>query len=156
MKSAQENKEVMSRYIDEELKLNRLIRFSLATDIFIAPLSESSQKKRGNKWRLIVDLSSPKGASINNGISSALTSIRYASIDDTVQTIHRLGNGTLMAKLDLKAAYRSVPIHPDNPPLLGTHWKEAIYVDTALPFFGAKDFLSGGRCSVVGHALKRH
>ena len=67
-----------------------------------------------------MDLSSPEGASVNDGISSALTSIQYASIDDAVQTIHRLGNGTLMAKLDLKAAYRSVPVHPDDRPLLGT------------------------------------
>ena len=56
------------------------------------------------------------------------------SIDDAVQTIHRLGNGTLMAKLDLKAAHRSVPVHPDDRPLLGTRWEEAIYMDTALPF----------------------
>ena len=39
-----------------------------------------------------------------------------------------------MAKLDLKAAYRSVPVHPDDRPLLGTLWEEALYVDTALPF----------------------
>ena len=137
MKSAQENKEVVSRYIAEELELNRLIRLPLASPwsghIHCSPFGVIP-KKGGNKWRLIVDLSSPEGASVNDGISSALTSIRYASIDDAVQTIHRLGNGTLMAKLDLKAAYHSVPVHPDDRPLLGTRWEEAIYVDTALPF----------------------
>lgn len=36
-------------------------------------------KKGGNKWRVIVDLSSLHGTSINDGINPALTSIHYSS-----------------------------------------------------------------------------
>lgn len=39
-----------------------------------------------------------------------------------------------MAKLDLKAAYRSVPVRPEDRLVLGTRWEESILVDTALPF----------------------
>ena len=37
-------------------------------------------------------------------------------------------------KLDLKDAYRMVPVHPDDQHLLGISWRDGIYVDRALPF----------------------
>ena len=39
-----------------------------------------------------------------------------------------------MAKLDLKSAYRMVPVHPEDSPLLGIQWKGETYSDQALPF----------------------
>ncbi len=38
--------------------------------------------KKSGKWRLIVDLSSPEGNSVNDGIASEFCSMRYASIDE--------------------------------------------------------------------------
>lgn len=102
--------------------------------IHTSPFGVIPKKGQQNKWRLIVDLSSPKGASVNDGINTAYTSICYSSIDDVVKIIQSLGRGALMAKLDLKAAYRFVPVHPVDHPLLGTRWKDVINVDTALPF----------------------
>ena len=40
-----------------------------------------------NKWRLIVDLSSPHDTGVNDGIDSAFTSIHYLSIGDAVGII---------------------------------------------------------------------
>ena len=39
-----------------------------------------------------------------------------------------------LAKFDIQSAYRIVPVHPDDRPLLEMAWKEKLYVDTALPF----------------------
>ena len=39
-----------------------------------------------------------------------------------------------MAKLYLKSAYRMVPVHPEDSPLLGIQWKGETYFDQALPF----------------------
>ena len=39
-----------------------------------------------------------------------------------------------MVKLDLKDAYRIIPIHPADYPLLGIRWHGRIYIDRALPF----------------------
>ena len=39
-----------------------------------------------------------------------------------------------MAKLDLKCAYRMVPVHPADRWLLGIRWCDAIYCEFALPF----------------------
>ena len=34
----------------------------------------------------------------------------------------------------MESAYRQVPVHPDDRPLLGMKWRDRIYVDAALPF----------------------
>ena len=39
-----------------------------------------------------------------------------------------------MAKLDLKSAYRHIPVHSDDMRLLGMKWNDAIWLDRALPF----------------------
>ena len=37
-------------------------------------------------------------------------------------------------KMDLKEAYRIVPVHPDDQHLLGISWNGQVYIDRALPF----------------------
>ena len=86
------------------------------------------------KWCLIVDLSHPDGASINDGVDSTLCSLKYASEDDAVRLIGVAGEGTLIAKLDIQSAYCNVPVHPDDRPLLGMEWEGQTFVDVALPF----------------------
>ena len=39
-----------------------------------------------------------------------------------------------MAKVDIENNYRLVPVHPDYRHLLGMSWRNATYVDSALPF----------------------
>ena len=63
-----------------------------------------------------------------------MCSLSYASIDDAVATIVRLGKGIQLAELDLESAYRIVPVHPDDRHLLGMEWQGKLYVDTVLPF----------------------
>ena len=90
--------------------------------------------KSGNKWRLIVDMSAPHGSSVNDGIDPVLCSLRYAAVDQAVWFIRQLGRGALLAKFDLKSAYRMVPVHPTDHQLLGVRWEGKSYIDTALPF----------------------
>lgn len=76
MKSAYVNCSVVSRYIAEELKHNRLLWFPVpqpwTEGVHLSPFGVIL-KKSSNKWRLIVDLSTPHGSSVNDGIDSALT-----------------------------------------------------------------------------------
>ena len=60
--------------------------------------------------------------------------MRYASVLDAAAMIRHLGAGTLMAKVDLQNAYRVLPVHANDHPLLAIRWGQDIYVDTALPF----------------------
>ena len=86
----------------------------------ISPIGVVPKRNRPNTWHLIVDLSSPLGNSVNDGIDQNLSSITYTSIDDAVSFI--------------REAYRAVPVHPLDRPLLGIRWKEGYYLDGALPF----------------------
>ena len=81
-----------------------------------------------NKWRLIVDLSFPKGHSINDGIPKHLCSLKYISIDDAVQEILAHGRGAILAKIDIKSAFRLIPVHPSDRHLLGMNWNNALYI----------------------------
>ena len=39
-----------------------------------------------------------------------------------------------MAKVDVKSAYRLIPVHPSDRSLLGMQWEGQLYVDAVLPF----------------------
>ena len=86
------------------------------------------------KWRVITDLSHPPGASVNNGINPAFRSLPYMTVDKIERTVAALGKGTPMAKVDIEAAYRLVPIHPDDHPLLAVRWYDETLCDRSLPF----------------------
>uniref|UniRef100_A0A1X7VU55 Uncharacterized protein n=1 Tax=Amphimedon queenslandica TaxID=400682 RepID=A0A1X7VU55_AMPQE len=72
-----------------------------------------------SKFRLIVDISSPVGASVNDGIDPSFCSISYLSVNQAVASVHQAGQGVLMAKLDLHLACKRVSVHPDDYLLLG-------------------------------------
>lgn len=91
-------------------------------------------KPNSNRFRMIVDLSSPKGASVNEGIDEHLCSLQYASIDNAITVIQSLGHGTLLVKMDLKDAYRIIPVHPQDHHLLGIQWHGNVFIDRSLPF----------------------
>ena len=61
-------------------------------------------------------------------------SISYISIDKVVDHILKFDAGALMAKIDIKQAYRNIPVHPDDRHLLAMHWRDEILVDKVLPF----------------------
>ena len=137
MQSAVENASVIDDYIQAEVSMGRVIgpvsreRFQ---GIQINRFGVIPKNHQPGKWRMIVDLSHPKGKSVNDGISSDLCSLHYTSVDDALRIIGGLGKGTLLAKFDLRSAYRIVPVHPTDRLLLGMQWRDGLYIDTALPF----------------------
>ena len=139
MLSCMEHPEVVDRYIEEEVAKGRLrvvgpCELALHLGIQCSPFGVIPKKSRPNAWRLIVDLSSPEGHSVNDGISKELASVSYMSVDDVIACILNLGRGTLMAKRDIKQAYRNIPVHPQDQFLLGMKWRDTVFVDTRLPF----------------------
>lgn len=102
--------------------------------VHISPLGVIPKKGRINQWQMIMDLSSPHGHSVNDGISKDVYSFHYASLDDTVAQVTRLGRGAWLAKMDVRQAYRNIPIAPKDRQLLGLQWKGKVYIDQVLPF----------------------
>ena len=83
---------------------------------------------------MIVDLSHPRGHSLNDLIPPEACSLSYPSVDDAVEFILSLGRYTQLVKIDLKNAYWILPIHPEDRVLLGISWEGHIYLDGCLPF----------------------
>ncbi len=86
------------------------------------------------KYRLITDLSYPNRGSVNDGISPLLTSLSYVTVDDITRMAQQMGRGSLLAKMDIEAADRLVPVHPQDRILQTVEWEGSIYVDPMLPF----------------------
>ena len=67
--------------------------------------------------------------------------LRFQSISDAIKLINK---GYYLAKIDLRHAYRSVPIHPSNYAATGLKWLfegdsvPTYFVDTRLPFGGRR------------------
>jgi hypothetical protein len=86
--------------------------------------------------RLIHDCSQPSGLAVND-YASLDEGTRYQSVQDAVRI---LKPGSFLAKVDLKSAYRSVPVHPSNWQALGLQWcfhgdlEPTFMYDTRLPF----------------------
>ena len=134
-KSVHSNPDEVDKYIAAELAAGKLIESqSPSTNVHISPIGIIPKPHQPGKFRLIVDLSAPMGGSVNDGIVADMCSVKYANVDSAIDLLKQTGKGALMAKLDLKSAYRMVPVHELDRPLLGIQWKGSIYTDTALPF----------------------
>lgn len=70
-------------------------------------------KREPNAFCLIHHLSFPKGNSLNNEIDEASCSVSYVTFEDAIVKIRSFGVGALMAKADIKTAFRLLPISPN-------------------------------------------
>ena len=135
--SARLHPEVIDAYIAAEVGVGRMLGpFSpgQASEVHINRMGVVPKGHTPGRYRLITDLSFPEGASVNEGISSELCSLRYISVEEVAAMARRLGRGALLAKLDIRSAYRLVPVSPIDRCLLGVEWRGARYVDASLPF----------------------
>lgn len=57
------------------------------------------------------------------------------TVEDAAREVLRQGPDALLAKVDIKGAYRNIPVHPDDRWLLGMQWEGALLnLWTLLPF----------------------
>ena len=71
---------MVSNYLEEELALNRIVELppgqaQKLDGLQCSPFGVIPKKHKPGKWRLIVDLSSPKHFSVNDGIAKELCSL---------------------------------------------------------------------------------
>ena len=98
----------------KELKLGRIAgpfdTVPLAQGFVVSPRN-TVEKRDSEERRVIVDLSWPRGHSVNDGIPSDSYLgkpfvLRYPTIDDIVDAVVTLGRGCHLYKRDLRKAYR--------------------------------------------------
>ena len=116
MPSATQFLQTIDDYLSQELALERIAVApqDLVPIVHTSPFGVIPKKHKPGKWRLILDLSSPTGLSVNDGIDKKLCSLAYTSIDEVVKCIISRGQGAMLAKVDIKQAYRNVPVHPND------------------------------------------
>ena len=137
LRSATEHPSVVDAYIQNELSQNRLAHIKDPSSLpWYQPSAFGVIPKRHKpgKWRLIVDLSAPEGFSVNDSIDKELCSISYVSVDNVAEAVLHLGQGALLAKVDVKEAFRNIPVAPEDRLLLAMLWKGELYLDKVLPF----------------------
>ena len=96
--------------------------------------------KKGSRFRrVIIDLSWPRGQSVNDGISrteyvdSPMT-ISLPTHDDMERAIVHLGRGSFLYKTDLARGYRQLRVDPLDWPVLSFQHNAKCYMDICPPF----------------------
>jgi hypothetical protein len=90
-------------------------------------------KKNSVKVRVIHDLSFPKGGdSVNAGIYDG--SLDISSFGHAARAVRALGKGCFLIKLDVEAAYKQIPVRPEDWHLLGFEFDGQLYYERVLPF----------------------
>ena len=103
-KSVRELQAVLHQKINREIQMGRVAgpyTYPLLPNLHYSPVGLVPKQTPG-EFRLIHNLSSPLGNSVNNHIDPSLTVVNYTSFDDAVELVSSLGTGTLMAKADIK------------------------------------------------------
>ena len=112
MRSATDHPDVVDEYLRTELAAGRLAGPFIAPplrSLHVSPFGVIPKNHQSGKWRLILDPSSPLGHSVNDGIPNDPYSLKYVTVDDAIRSLVDLGPGALIAKFDVKAAYRNIP-----------------------------------------------
>ena len=110
LKSASQFPGAISEVLNKEVTRGLILGpFDVAPypTLHVSPLG--AVPKKDGTHRLIMDLSSPQGCSINEGIDKDQYSVQYTSFDDAVDMIVALGRGAYMAKIDINMPFDYAP-----------------------------------------------
>ena len=126
--SASEHPQEVQEYIHKEVCKGNFIgpllssQLSNGQSLQINRIGVVPKGHTPDRWRIITDLSFPHGRSVNDGIAGGMCSLEYTTVDKVAGVALALGRGTLLAKIDIKSAYRLISVYPEDRPLLGLQW----------------------------------
>ena len=99
MHSAAEHPDAIDAYLLEERFTNQVLGpITRNIPISVSPFGVIPKKHQSDKWRLILDLSSPAGHSVNDHIPESRCSIKYTGLEEVVTLLTEVGNGGLDGK----------------------------------------------------------
>jgi len=70
---------------------------------------------------------------VNSGISSEVSSVQYATIQDAIRFVKSVGQNCSPAKTGIKNTFRIIPIHQDDYPFMSIFWKGSFYCNKCMP-----------------------
>ena len=132
-------KKELVKKIGEEVNKKRIIGpFTCPPlkNLMISPVTVIP-KPDSKKFRMIFNLSQPRGKSVNDNIPREKRSVTYCTVRQVVQWMMQEDEDWWMAKVDLTDAYRMVPINKQEWRFLGMRVGRKIYIDRCLPMGAA-------------------
>ena len=105
------------QYLASEQEAGRIagpFREQEVPEVHVSRFGVIPKSGKPDEWHLILDLSFPPDKSVNDGIDQQLCSLRYPTVDQAVAHILRVGQGAVLAKVDVAHAFRNIPVHPDD------------------------------------------
>ena len=120
-----------SQYLVNGFRSGFASRFNISR-YRISPLGVVPKKLPG-EFRVIHNLSYPEGESVNDYIPQEFSTVQYATTQNSISFIKEADSVVFMAKVDIEAAFRIIPISPQVSPLLGFKWRGSYYMDAVLP-----------------------
>lgn len=133
--SANQHPKILQEKIDNEVREGRMsgpFKNPPMQNLHISPIGIVPKADGG--WRMIMHLSYPPQISINHNIDPIYTTVTYTSFDRVIETISQVGVGAVIAKCDIKSAFRLIRVYPGDFELLGLCFKGKYYFDKCLPF----------------------
>ena len=103
------HKHVLQDKIDKEVELRHIagpFKTPPMHNFHISPVGVVSKADGG--WRMIMHLSYLPFISVNDNIDPIYTTVTYTSSDTVIQTISQVDTGTVIAKCDIKSAFRLI------------------------------------------------
>ena len=88
--------------------------------------------KTTSGYRLITHLSYPPSSSVNDFIDKKNSTVQYSSFDKAI-SIKKLDKNALIAKMDIKSAFRLLPVYPGDFNLLGFKIDSDYFIDKCMP-----------------------
>ena len=114
--SAKDNPSVIDRNMLKEVSFGHTagpFLFPPFANFQVCPIG-AIPKKHSSEWRTIFHLSYPKHrlTSVNAHIPPEDYSLQYIKVDNAIAILQDLGQNCFMSKLDIKVAFRNIPVHP--------------------------------------------
>ena len=161
--SALQNVDHVAKYLKEELQYEAIMGpFTQPPfPIHVSPLM-TRDKQESLQKRTIMDLSWPKGLSVNSGVDKdkyldTPYTLTYPSVDDITALLCKLGPAAQIFKIDISRAFRQVKVDPRDVDLLGIRFEDQYFIDLSVPFryrHGSKNFQ---HCTdSIRHIMAKH
>ena len=152
LKSVTENPQLAREKIMKEVELGRIagpfntIEESGLESVIVSPIGLVPKSTGG--FRVIHHLSYPRGEGINAFISDEFSRVSYARFDDALRILASYGPHSKMAKVDVKSAYRLLPMRTEDFKYLGFHIEGKLFIEKMAPM-GARG--SARQWEAFGH-----
>ena len=147
-------------YIQEEVGFQAMFGQldSKPVDIHISPFM-TRKKSDWNSRRTIMDLSFPRGLSINDEVLKdtylgTTFQMHYPLVDSIIQTLTAIGPSYF--KVDISRTFRHIWIDPGDIDLLGLQHKGKLYLDLSLPFFRLGAFFFSKMTDAARFIMNKH